>query len=183
MRETGSRSPALSYAKVTVWIIDPLRFDHILVRKNTCKVNSQEISLHCRCLIIGASEPLSSWSFIWPAMLDLEWERTVGVRGRERAKSSLHSPHPHPSPYFWPLIASLVQISFSPQPSAAIKIKDGGHSFREENTEHSLAKNTPALQTTKIWVIICCSCRLMGFCRRSSIRACLLVCDQLFFLC
>ena len=24
----------------------------------------------------------------------------------------------------------LVQISFSPQPSAAIKIKDGGHNFR-----------------------------------------------------
>ena len=175
MRETGSRSPALSYAKVTVWIIDPLWFGHILVRKNTCKVNSQEISLHCRCLIIGASEPLSSWSFIWLAMLDLEWEWTVGVRGRERAKSSLHFPHP--------LTASLVQISFSPQPSAAIKIKDGGHSFREENTEHSLAKNTPAMQTTKIWAIICCSCRLMGFCRRSSITACLLVCDQLFFLC
>ena len=107
----------------------------------------------------------------------------MGVRGRGRAKSSLHSPHPHPSPYFWPLTASLVQISFSPQPSAAVKIKDGGHSFREENTEHSLAKNTPALQTTKIRAIICCSCRLMGFCRRSSIGACLLVCDQLFFLC
>ena len=35
---------------------------------------------------------------------------------------------------------------FSPQPSAAIKIKDGGHDFRQENTEHSLVKITPALQ-------------------------------------
>ena len=32
----------------------------------------------------------------------------------------------------------LVQISFSPQPSAAIKIKDGGHNFRYGNIEHSL---------------------------------------------
>ena len=36
-------------------------------------------------------------------------------------------PHPYPSPYFWPSTAPLVQISFSPQPSVAIKIKDGGH--------------------------------------------------------
>ena len=32
------------------------------------------------------------------------------------------------------------------QPSAAIKIKDGGHNFRSQNTEHSLAKITPTLQ-------------------------------------
>ena len=35
----------------------------------------------------------------------------------------------------------MVQISFSPQSSAAIKLKDGGH-----NAELSLAKITPALQ-------------------------------------
>ena len=34
------------------------------------------------------------------------------------------------------------EISFSPQPSAAIKIKDGGHNFCQQNTEHSLAKIT-----------------------------------------
>ena len=35
---------------------------------------------------------------------------------------------------------------YSPQPSAAIKIKDGGHNIRYEITYHSLAKITPALQ-------------------------------------
>ena len=42
--------------------------------------------------------------------------------------------------------APLVQISFSPQPSAAIKIKDEGYNFRYGNTEHLLAKITLALQ-------------------------------------
>ena len=56
------------------------------------------------------------------------------------------TPRPHPSPYFWSLTAPLVQIYFSPQPSAAIKIKNGGHNIRYEITEHSLAKITSALQ-------------------------------------
>ena len=41
------------------------------------------------------------------------------------------------------------KIDFSLQPSAAIKIKDGGHNFRYEITEHSPAKITPALQARK----------------------------------
>ena len=41
------------------------------------------------------------------------------------------------------------KIDFSLQPSAVIKIKDGGHNFRYEITEHSLAKITPALQARK----------------------------------
>ena len=41
----------------------------------------------------------------------------------------------------------LVQISFSPQPSTGIiQIKDGDHNLLKENTEHSLAKITRALQ-------------------------------------
>ena len=50
-------------------------------------------------------------------------------------------PHPYPSPYFWPSTAPLVQISFSPQPSVAIKIKDGGHSFVKKtlNTRQNYA--------------------------------------------
>ena len=35
----------------------------------------------------------------------------------------------HPSTYFWPSTDSLIQISFSPQSSAVIKIKDDGHNF------------------------------------------------------
>ena len=49
---------------------------------------------------------------------------------------------------FSTIITPLIQISFSPQPSAAIKIKVGGHDFRYQNTDHSLAKVTPALQAT-----------------------------------
>ena len=40
----------------------------------------------------------------------------------------------------------LVQISFSPQPSTGIQIKDGDHNLLKENTEHSLAKITRPLQ-------------------------------------
>ena len=60
------------------------------------------------------------------------------------------APYPHPSPYFLPSTAPLVQIYFSPQPSTVIKIKDGGHNIRYEITEHLLAKITPALQATII---------------------------------
>ena len=62
-------------------------------------------------------------------MFDLESEWTVGVG------ENIHS---RPS----------VKCSCSPQPSAAVKIKDGGHNFRLENTKHSLAKITPALQVS-----------------------------------
>ena len=43
----------------------------------------------------------------------------------------LHSPNPTPLFIFdrRPSTAPLVQIYFSPQPSAAIKIKDDGHNF------------------------------------------------------
>ena len=43
---------------------------------------------------------------------------------------NIRLPHPHPTPYFLLSLTPLVQISFSSQPSAAIKIKDGGHDFR-----------------------------------------------------
>ena len=32
------------------------------------------------------------------------------------------------------------------QPSTAVKVKDGSYTFHQENTEHSPAKVTPALQ-------------------------------------
>ena len=53
---------------------------------------------------------------------------------------------PHTSPYFWPSTANRNINVFFSQPSVAIKIKDGSHNFRQENTEHSLAKIMPALQ-------------------------------------
>ena len=65
-----------------------------------------------------------------------------------RRLGNLHSPTPTPLLIFDRRLPPLVQISFSRQPSAAIKIKDGGHDFREENTELSLAKITPTLQAS-----------------------------------
>ena len=45
--------------------------------------------------------------------------------------------------------------SFSPQPSAAVKIKDGGYNFSHENTEQSLAKNTLTLHASYSFNHIC----------------------------
>ena len=42
----------------------------------------------------------------------------------------------------------MVQIFLSPQPSAAVKIKNGGYNFLQEGIEHSLAKTTLALWAT-----------------------------------
>ena len=70
-----------------------------------------------------------------------------GRRGG-RARSKLHPP---PTP-----INLLILIVDRPSgtnlfPSSAfrsIKIKDGGYNFREENTEHTLAKITPTQQAS-----------------------------------
>ena len=77
-----------------------------------------------RCLIACSVGVLLERATVKSSIFDLELEWTVRVGGEERG------PYPNPSPYFWLSTAPLVQISFSPQPSAAIKIKDGGHNFR-----------------------------------------------------
>lgn len=59
------------------------------------------------------------------------------LQTRNRFLVRLLDPHPFPT---------LIQISISPQPSAAVKINDGSYSFHQENSERSLAKITPALQ-------------------------------------
>ena len=84
--------------------------------------------------------------------LQLEWTVGVGDGGREKKKTKNKNkkttpPHP-PLSLFLTVDRPLVQIYFSPQPSAAIKIKNGGHSIRYEITEHSLAKITPLLPAT-----------------------------------
>ena len=81
-----------------------------------------------------------------------------GGRGRGRAKSNLHPSSPTPNSLHFLNVDRLL---------GAIKIKDGGHNFRYENTEHSLAKITPALQARKrmaflqtlkiLWVAIDCN--------------------------
>lgn len=72
---------------------------------------------------LGQLNVISLRLFILLATSDLESELSLGV---------------------WTLIASLVKISFSPKPSAAIKIKDVGHNFQWENTEHFFTKITHA---------------------------------------
>ena len=44
--------------------------------------------------------------------------------------------------FLWPSLTPLVQIYFSPKPTAAVKIKDGSFNFHQQNTEHSLVKIT-----------------------------------------
>ena len=48
-----------------------------------------------------------------------------------------------------------MQISISPQPSAAVKVNDGNYSFHQENSERSLAKITLVLQArSTFWQIL-----------------------------
>ena len=54
-----------------------------------------------------------------------------------------------PLSLFLTITTPLVQISFSSQPSATIKIKVGGHNCFSENIDYSLAKIMPALQVTE----------------------------------
>ena len=74
-----------------------------------------------------------------------------GGKGKGKGeKGDFHSPT-SPTPFLifdrWPSTASLVQISFSPHRSAAVKNKDGGH----KNSEHSPARITPALRANVTW--------------------------------
>ena len=90
----------------------------------------------CHPSYFPRSSKMSKW-YIW--LLIDSWSLTALIR---------NSVFPHPSPYHWPSTAPLVEISFSSQPSAAIKIEDDGHNFCWENNEHSLAKITSAPQAT-----------------------------------
>ena len=61
--------------------------------------------------------------------------------------------------YFAPSIPSSsfatgVQIYFSPKPYTVVKNQRWSDSFYRENTERSLAKITPVLQTTNPWQIV-----------------------------
>ena len=67
---------------------------------------------------------ISSRSFIRPAMIRLE----LDGGGRRRGKGE-HSPTLTPLLVFDRRLPPLVQISYSPQPSDAIKIEDGDHNF------------------------------------------------------
>ena len=73
----------------------------------------------------------------------------MGEGDGESAKRNIHCFTFFPSPYFLQLLAPLVQISFSPQPSTTVKIKDSNYNFHQDNTEHSPAKITPALKAVE----------------------------------
>ena len=79
---------------------------------------------------------ICSTSHFWFAV------RVDGGGGGGEGEKRLHSPTPLPS--YHPLGINF----YSPQPSAAIKIKDGGHNIHDEITQHLLAKIMPALQAT-----------------------------------
>ena len=46
------------------------------------------------------------------------------------------APEPLSSPFFSLSLTTLVQISFSPQNFAAVKMKDESHNIHQHNTEH-----------------------------------------------
>ena len=101
----------------------------------------------CAGVLFVRANVISSRSIVYPTGHVWFGVRVDGGgRGWEKGEKESSLSQPHPSPYFWPLTAPTLQISFSPQPSDAIKIKEGGHNFHQESTEHSLAKITPALQ-------------------------------------
>ena len=73
-------------------------------------------------------------------------ESRVGKGKTNNHNSNIHSTTPTPFPNFFLSLTHLVQIiSFSPQPAAVIKIKDGGYDFHLENTVHSLPEIMPVL--------------------------------------
>ena len=65
--------------------------------------------------------------FNWPCLI---WIQSQPWGDEERPKYSL--PHPTPLLIFLLLLTPKVQISFSPQPSVAIKIKDDSHNFAKK---------------------------------------------------
>ena len=73
----------------------------------------------------------SSRSFVRPAIIDLQLEWTVGVGGGGGDK--IFTPLPPPLSLFLTVGRPLSINFYSPQPSAAIKIKDGGRNIRIGN--------------------------------------------------
>ena len=114
------------------------------------------LSLQCRCRIWASKR--YKLAIVYPTghvWLELEWTtRVEGGEGRE--VNFTPPPPPPPISLFLSSTAPLVQIYFPPQTSASIKIKDGGYNFREENTEHTLAKITPTQQAsmTLNWLVV-----------------------------
>ena len=72
-----------------------------------------------------------------------------GKGGGERGEF-LFNPAPTPLLLLDRLSPLLIQISFSSQPSASVKLKNGRYYFHQENSEPSLATITPALQATML---------------------------------
>lgn len=90
-----------------------------------------------------------SW-FIQLPMFEMALESTLREGSRERQNIS----YPIPSPLSLSLFdrcsppPSIKQISFSPRPSSAVKIKDGSYNFYQDSVKHSPAEITLALQAS-----------------------------------
>ena len=80
-------------------------------------------------------------------MFDLELESAVGGGCGERQKKTLNIHSPSPTPL---LIFYFRSPPFGTNFFLSPAFRRCGHSFRLENTKHSLAKITPALQASQI---------------------------------
>ena len=94
-------------------------------RCNIVRKKDASQSLACSAgILMGWPNLTRSQSIFWTShMFNLELEWTVGVGGGGRARRQFSPPYPYPSPYFWSPNTPWVQISFSPQPYVAIKMK------------------------------------------------------------
>ena len=68
--------------------------------------------------------------FFQEAQEKIVWLEKEQEDARSDIKVIFYFPTPNPLPNFLLPLNALVQISFSSQPSAAMKTKDGGHNFR-----------------------------------------------------
>ena len=77
----------------------------------------------------------------------LEKEALAGGGGGHRRKY-IHSPNPIPLLTLDRRLPPRYKFLSLPSLPPAIRLKDGGHNLRKENTEHALANITPAMQAS-----------------------------------
>ena len=133
------------WTKISVMFLSNSRWARIIRNARNQKISFLSVCLflHSSSLSSHFGVPLacsvgfltlrSSRSFIQPAIFTFDLEVKVvagGGAGKFTPPPPPLSPYLHLSPYSWPSPTPLAQISFSSQPSAAIKKKDGGYNFR-----------------------------------------------------
>ena len=135
---------------------------HYQARCVTCQLKLNYLKWRPSRPASASSSVALWWISRWVSVLKIQIAEHLPRTQRKTSKetSNLHSPTPTPLLIFDRRPPPLVQIFFLSQPSTAIKIKDGGHSFRWEKKNYLArkywalarqyyAKLTSMLQTRK----------------------------------